>query len=151
MKNFFLTLNSFFIFYNKLLFAEYRLEPVNCTLKKQSNCGAYLYNSSTGATYFCDSTKCTEIIASFRRGKCSCRSDGKTKKSKIPKKPKKKKSKIPKFKKEKIRIIYYCFFDSEIVISIADLISLQKAMSSPRKVPLIKLWLITPFCFMKFM
>ena len=61
MKNFFLAL-IFFLFSSTSLLAEYRLEPVNCTLKKKSNCGAYLYNSSTGATYFCDSEKCTEII-----------------------------------------------------------------------------------------
>jgi len=61
MKKFFLVL-TVFLFSSTLLFAEYRLEPVNCTLKKKSNCGAYLYNSSTGATYFCDSEKCTEIM-----------------------------------------------------------------------------------------
>ena len=51
------------------MFAEYRLEPVNCTLKKKDNCGAYLYNSSTGATYFCDSEKCTEIMPALEEGK----------------------------------------------------------------------------------
>ena len=61
MKKFFLIL-TFFLFSSTSLFAEYRLEPVNCTIKKKDNCGAYLYNSSTGATYFCDSTKCTEIM-----------------------------------------------------------------------------------------
>ena len=101
MKNFFLVL-IFFLFSSTCLFAEYRLEPVNCTLKKKSNCGAYLYNSSTGATYFCDSEKCTEIMPALEEASVVV-SDGKTKKSKIPKKPKikkkKKKSKIPKFKK----------------------------------------------------
>ena len=99
MKNFFLVL-IFFLFSSTSLLAEYRLEPVNCTLKKKSNCGAYLYNSSTGATYFCDSTKCTEIMPALEEASVVV-GDGKTKKSKIPKKPKKKKSKIPKFKKEK--------------------------------------------------
>ena len=33
MKNFFLVL-TVFLFSSTLLFAEYRLEPVNCTLKK---------------------------------------------------------------------------------------------------------------------
>ena len=61
MKKIFLAL-IFFLFSSTSLLAEYRLEPVNCTLKKKSNCGAYLYNSSTGATYFCDSEKCTEIM-----------------------------------------------------------------------------------------
>ena len=89
----------FFLFSSTNLLAEYRLEPVNCTLKKKDNCGAYLYNSITGATYFCNSTKCTEIMPALEEV-----SDGKeevkgTKKSKIPKK--KKKSKIPKFKKKK--------------------------------------------------
>ena len=99
MKKFFLVL-IFFLFSSTSLFAEYRLEPVNCTLKKQSNCGAYLYNSSTGATYFCDSEKCTEIMPALEETSVVA-GDGKTKKSKIPKKPKKKKSKIPKFKKKK--------------------------------------------------
>jgi len=100
MKNFFLVL-IFFLFSSTSLFAEYRLEPVNCTSKKQSNCGAYLYNSSTGATYFCDSEKCTEIMPALEESSVVV-GDGKTKKSKIPKKPKKKKkSKIPKFKKKK--------------------------------------------------
>ena len=99
MKKFFLVL-VLFLFSSTSLFAEYRLEPVNCTLKKKSNCGAYLYNSSTGATYFCDSEKCTEIMPAIEEVSGEQEVKG-TKKSKIPKKPKKKKSKIPKFKKEK--------------------------------------------------
>ena len=99
MTKFFLVL-TVFLFSSTLLFAEYRLEPVNCTLKKKSNCGAYLYNSSTGATYFCDSTKCTEIMPALEGVGAEEEVKG-TKKSKIPKKPKKKKSKIPKFKKKK--------------------------------------------------
>jgi len=101
MKKIFLVL-IFFLFSSTSLLAEYRLEPVNCTLKKKSNCGAYLYNSSTGATYFCDSTKCTEIMPSLEEESGEEEVKG-TKKSKIPKKPKKKKkkSKIPKFKKKK--------------------------------------------------
>ena len=101
MKKFFLIF-TVFLFSSSLLFAEYRLEPVNCTLKKKSNCGAYLYNSSTGATYFCDSIKCTEIMPALEEASGEKEVKG-TKKSKIPKKPKikKKKSKIPKFKKKK--------------------------------------------------
>ena len=101
MKNFFLVL-TVFLFSSTILFAEYRLEPVNCTIKKKDNCGAYLYNSSTGATYFCDSTKCTEIMPALEEASGEEEVKG-TKKSKIPKKPKKKKkkSKIPKFKKKK--------------------------------------------------
>ena len=99
MKKIFLVL-IFFLLYSSSLLAEYRLEPVNCTLRKQSNCGAYLYNSSTGATYFCDSEKCKEVMPALEEGTEEV-SEG-TKKSKIPKKPKKKKkkSKIPKFKKK---------------------------------------------------
>ena len=100
MKKFFLLL-IFFLFSSTSLLAEYRLEPVNCTLKKQSNCGAYLYNSNTGATYFCDSKKCTEIMPALEEVSGGEEEVKGTKKSKIPKKPKKKKSKIPKFKKKK--------------------------------------------------
>ena len=102
MKNFLLFL-IFFLFSSTSLFAEYKLEPVNCTMKKKDNCGAYLYNSSTGATYFCDSTKCTEIMEALEETSGTEEEVKGTKKSKIPKKPKikKKKSKIPKFKKKK--------------------------------------------------
>ena len=92
----------FFLFFSTTSFAEYRLEPVNCTIKKKDNCGAYLYNTKTGSTYFCNSTKCTEILEALEEvGVASeeVKSSG-SKKSKIPKKPKKKKSKIPKFKKK---------------------------------------------------
>ena len=103
MKNFFLVV-IVFLFSSTLLFAEYRLEPVNCTIKKKDNCGAYLYNSSTGATYFCDSTKCTEIMPALEEVSGEQEEVKGSKKSKIPKKPKikkkKKKSKIPKFKKK---------------------------------------------------
>ena len=99
MKRFLLVL-IFFLFCSTSLFAEYRLEPVNCTIKKKDNCGAYLYNSSTGATYFCDSTKCTEIMPALEEAdgeEEEVKGTKKSKKSKIPKKPKikKKKSKIP--------------------------------------------------------
>ena len=100
MKNFFLVL-IFFLFSSTSLLAEYRLEPANCTLKKKSNCGAYLYNSITGATYFCDSEKCTEIMPALEGVGGGEEEVKGTKKSKIPKKPKKKKSKIPKMKKKK--------------------------------------------------
>jgi hypothetical protein len=99
MKNFFLVL-IFFLFSSTSLLAEYRLEPANCTLKKKSNCGAYLYNGITGATYFCDLEKCTEIMPAIEEASEAVGGE-KTKKSKIPKMKKKKKSKIPKFKKKK--------------------------------------------------
>ena len=103
MKKIFL-LVIVFIFFATNLFAEYKLEPVHCTENRKSNCGAYLYNTKTGATYFCDSEKCTEIMPALEETS-EVVVDGKTKKSKkskIPKmKKKKKKSKIPKFKKKK--------------------------------------------------
>ena len=102
MNKIFLVLVFFFLSSANLL-AEYRLEPVNCTLKKKSNCGAYLYNSKTGSTYFCNSTKCTEILEALEGAGIEEEEKGKKSlKSKIPKfkKKKKKKSKIPKFKKK---------------------------------------------------
>jgi len=101
MKKFFLVL-ILLIFSSTSLLAEYRLVPVNCTMKKKDNCGAYLYNTKTGSTYFCDSKECNEILEALEESG----NEGATgevtdsKKSKIPKKPKKKKSKIPKFKKK---------------------------------------------------
>ena len=105
MKNFLFIL-TFILFSSTSLFAEYRLEPVNCTIKKKENCGAYLYNTKTGSTYFCNSSKCTEILEALEEVGAAEEVKGTTgsKKSKIPKKPKikkKKKSKIPKFKKKK--------------------------------------------------
>ena len=101
MKKFFLIL-TFFLFSSTNLIAEYRLEPVNCTIKKKDNCGAYLYNSKTGSTYFCNSTKCTEILEALEAIEQEEVKGKKSSKSKIPKfkKKKKKKSKIPKFKKK---------------------------------------------------
>ena len=101
MKRFFLLLVAL-LFSSTILYAEYRLEPVNCTIKKKDNCGAYLYNTKTGSTYFCNSSKCTEILEALEEAGVEEEVKG-TKKSKIPKKPKKKKkkSKIPKFKKKK--------------------------------------------------
>ena len=93
MKKFFLVLIAL-LFSSTSLFADYKLEPVQCTEKKKSNCGAYLYNTKTGATYFCDSEKCKEVMAAKEEG--ITEGDSGSKKSKIPKK---KKSKIPKMKK----------------------------------------------------
>ncbi len=104
MKKFFFVF-TVLLFSSTNLLAEYELKPVHCTEKKKSNCGAYLYNTNTGATYFCDSEKCQEILQALEESAAEEVSDGsqKSKKSKIPKKPKidkkKKKSKIPKFKK----------------------------------------------------
>ena len=99
MKNFFLAL-IFFLFSSTILFAEYRVEPANCTLKKKSNCGAYLYNNKTGATYFCNIEECKEIMPQIEESASSGGEVKDSKKSKIPKFKKKKKSKIPKFKKK---------------------------------------------------
>ena len=104
MKKFFFIL-TVLLFSSTSLFAEYKLEPVHCTEKKKSNCGAYLYNTQTGSTYFCDSEKCQEILQALEESGAEEVSEEsqKSKKSKIPKMPKKdkkkKKSKIPKFKK----------------------------------------------------
>jgi|TARA_B110000263_G_scaffold141645_1_gene122928 hypothetical protein len=87
-----------FLLIPTVVFADYILEPANCTLKKKNNCGAYLYNKTTGATYFCDLEKCKEIMPAIE---ASTTDEVKgSKKSKIPKFKKKKKSKIPKFKKK---------------------------------------------------
>ena len=107
MKKFFLILIAL-LFSSTSLFADYKLEPVHCTENRKSNCGAYLYNTKTGSTYFCDSEKCQEILEALEESATEEDSGDsqKSKKSKIPKKPKipkkdknKKKSKIPKFKK----------------------------------------------------
>ena len=95
MKRFFLAF-TVLLFSTASSFAEYKLEPVHCTENRKSNCGAYLYNTKTGATYFCDSEKCKEVMASIDEG--VVKGDSGSKKSKIPKKPKK--SKIPKMKKK---------------------------------------------------
>ena len=101
MKKFFLVLIAS-LFSSTGLFAEYKLEPIHCTENRKSNCGAYLYNTKTGATYFCDSEKCKEVMAPMEEEGVAEEDTG-SKKSKTPKKskiPKKeKKSKIPKFKK----------------------------------------------------
>ena len=99
MKNFFLVF-GLLLFISTSVLAKYILEPANCTLKKKSNCGAYLYNNKTGATYFCNIEECKEIMPSFENSVSSGEEVKKSKKSKIPKFKKKKKSKIPKFKKK---------------------------------------------------
>jgi len=99
MKFFFLVFGLFFFISSNVL-AEYILEPANCTLKKKSNCGAYLYNNKTGATYFCNIEQCKEIMPQIEESTSSGEEVKDSKKSKIPKFKKKKKSKIPKFKKK---------------------------------------------------
>jgi hypothetical protein len=79
-------------------FADYVLEPANCTFKKKINCGAYLYNKKTGETYFCELESCKQIMQPLEDIKTEEVTG--SKKSKIPKFKKKKKSKIPKFKKK---------------------------------------------------
>ena len=100
MKKFFLVFIAL-LFSSTSLFADYKLEPVHCTENRKSNCGAYLYNTKTGATYFCDSEKCEEVMPAIEVEAGVSEDAEKSKKSKIPKKPKKeKKSKIPKMKKK---------------------------------------------------
>ena len=87
------------LFFASALLAEFRMERVICTTKKTSNCGAYIYNSTTGEVYFCDSEKCQEVdtpIEIFIEEEIE-----ESKGSLIPKKPKKKESKIPKKPKKK--------------------------------------------------
>ena len=91
------------LFFSSSLFAEFVMQPVNCTTKKSSNCGAYIYNNKTGEIYFCDSEECKEvktpieIFIEYEDGFEDSESSIIPKKeSKIPKKPKKKESKIPK-------------------------------------------------------
>ena len=91
-----------FILLPSKVFADYVLEPANCTLKKQINCGAYLYNNKNGATYFCTLEECKEIMEALEEVVVEeIQGSKESKKSKIPKfkKKEKKKSKIPKFKK----------------------------------------------------
>ena len=91
-----------FILLPSKVFAEYILEPANCTLKKQINCGAYLYNNKNGVTYFCTLEECKEIMGALEEVVVEeTKGSKESKKSKIPKfkKKEKKKSKIPKFKK----------------------------------------------------
>ena len=99
MKNFFLVF-GLLLFISTSVLAEYILEPANCTLKKKSDCGAYLYNNKTGATYFCNIEKCKEIMPQIEDSASSGGEVKDSKKSKIPKFKKKKKSKIPKLKKK---------------------------------------------------
>jgi|TARA_B110000014_G_C19799937_1_gene415495 hypothetical protein len=99
MKKFFLVF-GLFLFISTSVLAEYILEPANCTLKKKSDCGAYLYNNKTGATYFCNIEGCKEIMPQIEESTSSGKEVKESKKSKIPKFKKKKKSKIPKFKKK---------------------------------------------------
>ena len=94
------------LFFSSTLLAEFRMERVICTTKKISNCGAYIYNSTTGEVYFCDSEKCKEVdtpieifieeeyVIDDSKGSLIPKKP-KKKESKIPKKPKKKESKVP--------------------------------------------------------
>jgi len=93
-----------FILFSTSLYAEFILEPIICTTKKTSNCGAYIYNTKTGEVYFCDSEECKEVKTPIEifieeeeeEGGSLIPKKPKKKESKIPKKPKKKESKIPK-------------------------------------------------------
>ena len=97
-----------FILFSTSLYAEFILEPIICTTKKTSNCGAYIYNTKTGEVYFCDSEECKEVktpieifIEEEEESGSLIPKKPKKKESKIPKKPKKKESKIPKKPKKK--------------------------------------------------
>jgi hypothetical protein len=99
------------LFFSSSLFAEFVMQPVNCTTKKSSNCGAYIYNNKTGEIYFCDSEECKEVKTPIEIFIEYEDEDGfedsessiiPKKESKIPKKPKKSESKDDKCKKSKI-------------------------------------------------
>ena len=102
MKSLFIII--IFLLFSSSLFAEFILEPVICTTKKTSNCGAYIYNTKTGEVYFCDSEECKEVKTPIEifieeeeeESGSLIPKKPKKKESKIPKKPKKKESKIPK-------------------------------------------------------
>ena len=92
--------------FSSSIFAEFVMQSVNCTTKKSSNCGAYIYNNKTGEVYFCNSEECKEVktpieIIEYEDEESESSIIQKKKKSKIPKKPKKKESKIPKKPKKK--------------------------------------------------
>ena len=89
------------LFFSSALLAEFRMERVICTTKKTSNCGAYIYNSTTGEIYFCDSEKCKEVDTPIEIFIEEEEVIDDSKRSLIPKKPKKKESKIPKKPKKK--------------------------------------------------
>ena len=89
------------LFFSSSLFAEFVMQPVNCTTKKSSNCGAYIYNNKTGEIYFCDSEECKEVKTPIEIFIEYEDEDENSKNSIIPKKPKKKESKIPKKPKKK--------------------------------------------------
>ena len=98
-----------FLLFSSSLFAEFILEPVICTTKKTSNCGAYIYNTKTGEVYFCDSEECEEVktpieifIEEEKESESLIPKKPKKKESKIPKKPKKEDSKSDKCKDSKI-------------------------------------------------
>ena len=105
MKKFFLVL-TFFLFSTTSLFADYKLEPVNCTLKKKDNCGAYLYNTKTGSTYFCNSTECKEILEAIEE---VASEEGSTD-AKNLRYPRKRKKRNLKFQNLKKQINLFCFF-----------------------------------------
>ena len=89
------------LFFSSAVLAEFRMERVICTTKKTSNCGAYIYNSTTGEVYFCDSEKCKEVDTPIEVFIEEEEAIDDSKGSLIPKKPKKKESKIPKKPKKK--------------------------------------------------
>ena len=89
------------LFFSSAVLAEFRMERVICTTKKTSNCGAYIYNSTSGEVYFCYSEKCKEVDTPIEIFIEEEEVIDDSKGSLIPKKPKKKESKIPKKPKKK--------------------------------------------------
>ena len=89
------------ILFSSTIFADFIMQPVNCTTKKTSNCGAYIYNSKTGEVFFCNSEECKEVKTPIE----IIEYEEENESSLIPKKPKKKKSLIPKKPKKKESLI----------------------------------------------
>lgn len=105
MKNFLIIF--LLILFSSSIFAEYVMQPINCTAKKISNCGAYIYNSKTGEVYICDSEECKKVKTPIEMNEQYEEGNIKSsiipkKESKIPKKPEKKESKNKKCEDSKI-------------------------------------------------
>ena len=48
---------ALFFLFSSSVFAEFIMQPVNCTTKKTSNCGAYIYNTKSDVDALIDSLK----------------------------------------------------------------------------------------------
>ena len=110
-SNYFLTLNNlyekiyfyfyFYFIHSSRVFADYILEPANCTLKKKQIVELIFITTKQEQHIFVNLEKCKEIMPALEEFATEEKRSKESKKSKIPKfKKKEKKSKIPKFKKK---------------------------------------------------